>query len=185
MRINTKVRYAIRMMADIAKHGQGGPVRLKDVARRQQLSRVYLSQLSAPLRNASLLRSIWGNNGGFALARPASHITLLDIMEAVEGPVAVLDCVLDPGSCDRADYCECLGIWREVNEAIVKTLEHYSLADLIEKTRLASRQEDLCVIQPGEAVPLCGTEERAHDTRREQQDISGNRQPEEHRPPER
>ncbi len=148
MRINTRVRYAIRMIADVAKHGGGGPIPLKDVARRQQISRLYLSQLAAPLKNASLLKSIWGNNGGFELGRPASKITLLEIMEAVDGPVAVLDCVLDPGACNRADYCECLGIWREVNEAIVKTLERYTLADLIDKTKQASRQEGLCLTGP-------------------------------------
>jgi Rrf2 family cysteine metabolism transcriptional repressor len=176
MRINTKVRYAIRMMADIAKHANGRLVSLKDVAHRQQLSKVYLSQLSAPLKRASLLKSTWGNKGGFALARPPFQITLLDIMEAVEGPIAVLDCVLDSGSCERADYCECVGIWREVNEAIVKTLEQYSLADLIEKTRQVSRKDDLCRIEPPPG-------ERRHDKIREQRNIRSHRKRQENLAP--
>ena len=59
MRINAKVRYAIRMMADIARYGSGEPVALKDVAERQGLSRLYLSQLTASLKNAALLKSVW------------------------------------------------------------------------------------------------------------------------------
>lgn len=149
MRINTKVRYAIRMLADIAHHEGEGPVALKDVAQRQQLPKLYLSQLAAPLKAASLLRSVWGNKGGYKLERPASQVTLLDIMEAVEGPVAVLDCVLDTNYCERADYCECIGVWRQINEAIVRTLEQYTLADLVHKTRLPSLEQGrLCRIDP-------------------------------------
>ena len=64
MRINTRTRYAIRMMADIAKHGHGEPVTLKDVAEREDLSKLYLSQLTTALKSASLLKSVWGNKGG-------------------------------------------------------------------------------------------------------------------------
>jgi Rrf2 family cysteine metabolism transcriptional repressor len=146
MRINTRVRYAIRMMADIAKHSHGEPVRLRDVAARQNLPKMYLSQLTAPLKRAQLVKSIWGNRGGYELNRPASEITLLDIIEAVEGPIALLDCVLDPGQCERSDFCECIGVWRTINETIVATLEHYSLADLITKIRPVTRTGNSCVI---------------------------------------
>jgi Rrf2 family protein len=131
MKINTRVRYAIRMMADIAKNGGDSPVPLRDVAERQGLSKLYLSQLAAPLRNASLLKSVWGNKGGYVVGRPASQINLLDIMEAVDGPVGVIDCVLEPETCDRVDYCECIGVWRDINAAITKIMEKYSLEDLI------------------------------------------------------
>jgi Rrf2 family protein len=146
MRINTRVRYAIRMMADIAKYGHGDPVRLRDVADRQNLPKMYLSQLAAPLKRAQLIKSIWGNRGGYVLSRPASEISLLDIFEAVEGPIGLLDCVLDPGQCERSDYCECIGLWRTINETIVATLEHYSLADLVGKIRPVTRTGELCVI---------------------------------------
>ncbi len=146
MRINTRVRYAIRMMADMARHEHGQPVALRDIAARQNLPKMYLSQLTAPLKSAGLIRSFWGNRGGFVLNRPASEISLLDIMEAVEGPVALLDCVLDPGQCERSDFCECIGLWRTINETIVQTLENYSLADLIRKTRPVTRTGDTCVI---------------------------------------
>ncbi len=144
MRINTRVRYAIRMMADIARHGDGKPVRLRDIAERQGISKLYLSQLAPPLKRASLLKSVWGNQGGYLLNRGATEIKLLDIIEAVEGPVAVIDCVLDPGQCDRSDFCECIGVWRNINEGIVKTLESYSLADLAGNSRKLVRAGDVC-----------------------------------------
>ena len=131
------------MMADIARYGHGEPVVLKDIADRQKLPKLYLSQLAAPLKSASLLKSVWGNRGGYTLGRGAGEISLLEIMEAVEGPVGVLDCVLDPGACERSDYCECIGVWREINEAVKRILSHYTLADI------AGR----CVIDRRLAVP--------------------------------
>jgi len=118
------------MMSDIASHGANGPVPLKDVADRQGLSKLYLSQLAAPLRNASLLRSVWGNRGGYLLSRPAGEITLLEIIEAVDGPVRIIDCVVDADFCDRVEYCECIGVWRDINDSITRTLERYTLEDV-------------------------------------------------------
>jgi Rrf2 family protein len=132
MKINTRARYAIRLLADIARHSRGAPVPLKNVAERQDLSKMYLSQLAIPLRNASLLRSVWGNRGGYVLGRPPCEINMLDVIEAVDGPMSVIDCVLDPEYCNRADYCECVSIWRDINEGIVKTLSKYTLEDLIQ-----------------------------------------------------
>lgn len=157
MRINTRVRYAIRMMADMAKHGHGEPIRLREIAARQNLPKMYLSQLTAPLKNAALIKSFWGNRGGYVLNRPASEISLLDIVEAVEGPIGLLDCVLDPEVCERSDYCECIGVWRTINETIVATLKHYSLADLVSKIRPVTRTGDLYVIEPAR-------EEVSHDS---------------------
>jgi len=131
MKINTRVRYAVRLMADVMKHQKDGNVPLGDVARRQNLSKRYLSQLAIHLKNAQLLKSVWGMNGGYRLARPPAEIRMLDIMEAVEGPVSVIDCVTDPDSCNRYDYCECYNVWREINNGITNTLAKYTLDDLL------------------------------------------------------
>jgi Rrf2 family protein len=131
MRINTRACYAIRLMADVAKHSaEGRPVSLKDVAVRQRLPKLYLSQLSMPLRNASLLKSVWGNKGGFLLARPAGEITLLDIVETVDGPVGVMDCVLDPNVCELVHSCDCYNTFCAINRQIAETLAKVKLNDL-------------------------------------------------------
>ncbi len=132
MRINTRACYAIRLMADVAKNsGDGRPVSLKDVALRQRLPKLYLSQLAIPLRNAAMLKSVWGNKGGFLLARPAAEITLLDIVETVDGPVGVMDCVLDPNFCDRVKACDCYSTFCTINREIVNTLARVKLKDLV------------------------------------------------------
>ena len=136
MRVNTRACYALRLMADIARHaGDGRPVPLRDVAERQHLSKLYLSQLTIPLRNTALLKSVWGNKGGYLLGRPAGDIRLIDIVEAVDGPIGIMDCVLDPNFCDKVDSCDCFGIWRAVNYEIVKTLTNVTLGDLLAPKR--------------------------------------------------
>jgi Rrf2 family protein len=118
-------------MADVSKFGGGDPVPLKDVAERQRLSKLYLSQLTAPLKNASLLKSVWGNRGGYLLARPAGEIRLLDIIEAVHGPIALAGHLQDVSCCDRIYDCGCAGIWRRINEEIISILANHTLEDLI------------------------------------------------------
>lgn len=131
MKLNTRVRYAVRLMADIARHASGQPVPLRDVAERQGLSKLYLSQLATALRNASLLRSVWGNRGGYVLARPANEIKLREIIEAADGPVNIIECVVDDRACERARTCEAIHVWRDINQAIVEVLDRYTLGDLI------------------------------------------------------
>ena len=143
MKLNTRVRYAIRMMADIAKHCSEKPVPLRDVAERQKLSKLYLSQLATPLRNAGLLRSVWGNKGGYVLARAADQINLLEIMEAVDGSVSIIECAENPESCDRAAYCETLAVWRSINEAITGVLRKYTLQDLTEMAPEKNAQDTM------------------------------------------
>ncbi len=150
MKINTRVRYAVRMMADIARHEGEGPVPLKDVAERQGLSKLYLSQLATPLRNASLLKSVWGNKGGYMLTRPANKIPILEIIEAVDGPVSIIDCVLDPSVCERSKFCESIGVWRDINQAIVETLRRYTLDDLVRRGEGEGPSGGVCV-SPGRA----------------------------------
>jgi len=131
MKLNTRVRYSVRMMADIMKHGGEGTVPLKDAARRQNLSKRYLSQLATTLKNAGLLKSVWGMNGGYMLARPGSKITILEIVEAVEGPISIIECVMDEEHCMRGDFCECKGLWNDVNSAIRDKLAACTLEELL------------------------------------------------------
>jgi Rrf2 family protein len=130
MRVNTRTCYALTLMADLSRQSPGRPAPLREVARRQRLSPRYLSQLTIPLRNASLLKSVWGNRGGYLLARPPARISLLEVIEAVSGPVGLTDCVLDPNYCRRSAYCECRRVWKQINDGIVKVLSGYTLADL-------------------------------------------------------
>jgi Rrf2 family transcriptional regulator, cysteine metabolism repressor len=130
LKINTKARYSIRLLCDIVKNGVEAPVSLKDVSERQNISRRYLEQIAIPLRNASLLRSIPGLHGGYRFAKPPSEIRLLDIIEAVDGPVRILDCLNEEADCERMDICETRGVWMEINDSITKILSSYTMEDL-------------------------------------------------------
>lgn len=135
MNLSTRVRYAVRLMADIAAHGTGErPVPLKEVAARQGLSKAYLSQLAIPLRNAALLRTVWGNRGGFLLGRPAAQITVLDIAEAVDGAISIIDCAVDPSYCGRSCTCSAIGLWKKLNEEIVRILSGETVEGLVSES---------------------------------------------------
>ena len=130
MKINTRARYAIRMMADILKNSNGNTVPLKDVANRQNLSKRYLSQLAIPLKNAKLLKSVWGMNGGYMLGLEPEEIRILDIIVAVDGPINIIDCIVEETPCERAPFCECNVLWQDINDTITSRLALYTLADL-------------------------------------------------------
>ena len=133
MKINTRARYAVRLMADIHKYGKGEIVPLKNVAKRQGLSRQYLSQLTVPLKTAGLLKSVSGMNGGYKLSRDGSKIKILEILEAIEGPVSIIDCLSEEDECIKNDVCECRALWKEVNDTIIWKLDQFTLEDLINK----------------------------------------------------
>ncbi|MBF0123545.1 MAG: Rrf2 family transcriptional regulator [Candidatus Omnitrophica bacterium] len=125
MKLSTKGRYSTRLMIDLALNGAKGPVLLKDIARRQDISEKYLGHLVPLLKSAGLINATRGANGGFTLAKPAATITLKDIVVAVEGPVSLID-----------DSKETLsGFWARATDAILGTLESFSLAAIAEEQK--------------------------------------------------
>ena len=120
-------------MVELALRDALGPVQLADIARSQAISPKYLEQLFMPLRNAGLVRSERGPKGGYVLARPAADITALDVVTAVEGPLDLLDCVGEQGTCDRADHCAARTLWKRASEAVSAVLESTDLHALAKK----------------------------------------------------
>ena len=92
MRISTKGRYALRLMLDLALHNTGEPVRLKDVARRQEISEKYLEQLISILNKAGYVRGIRGPQGGYLLKRAPKDYTVGMILRLTEGSLAPVEC---------------------------------------------------------------------------------------------
>ncbi|MBI4832862.1 MAG: Rrf2 family transcriptional regulator [Candidatus Lindowbacteria bacterium] len=100
MKLNTRARYALRAMIQIARSSHDGkPVNLSDIAAKTSLSRRYLEQLVIPLKNASLLKGMSGKEGGYVLARPPEKIKVGDIIQAAIGPINIVQCVNDTDSC--------------------------------------------------------------------------------------
>lgn len=135
MKVSTKSRYGLAAMMDIAQHSGAGPVALRGVAERQQVSEHYLEQLMSGLRNAGLVRSIRGAQGGYVLARNPALITAGDIVRAMEGPIAPVDCLLaekgrDNPYCEKTEGCIRRTIWLKMGESISTALDSISLESL-------------------------------------------------------
>ncbi|TKJ45443.1 Rrf2 family transcriptional regulator [Candidatus Aerophobetes bacterium Ae_b3a] len=133
MRLSTKGRYGARAMLDLALNSGKGPVLLRDIAKRQEVSEKYLEHSITTLRKAGLVRSIRGARGGYVLAKLPSQIRLSEIMEVLEGSMAPVECVDDPQVCQRAQLCVTRDIWAEMKEAIDNILESITLQDMVER----------------------------------------------------
>jgi len=141
MRMSTKGRYGVRLMIDLALHSGEGPVLLKDIARRQGISEKYLWNLINPLKTVGLVRSIRGAHGGYQLGRVAASISAAEIIDAIEGPVAITECSGIHSACDLETVCSTGNAWQRVNAAIRRSLDEISLAQL-------SGQEAVAVWRP-------------------------------------
>ena len=104
MKLSTKGRYGVKAMVDLAIHYGDAPVSIKTISNRQSISEYYLEQLFSPLRKAKLITSIRGAQGGYVLAKEPKEIKISEIMNILEGPVEVADCI-DKASCDNIDCC--------------------------------------------------------------------------------
>ena len=140
MRLSTKGRYAVMAMVDLAKHNEGNPIALAEIAERQEISLSYLEQLFAKLRIAGLVKSVRGPGGGYLLGHAAQETRIADIILAVDEPIRATRC--SPGApvgC-RGSKTRCLthDLWEELGNQIHLYLSSVSLADVCEHRVLGS-----------------------------------------------
>ncbi|HAG08887.1 MAG TPA: AsnC family transcriptional regulator, partial [Desulfotomaculum sp.] len=131
-KLSTKARYGIRALLDIAQHNLEGPVLLREIAKRQDISRNYLEQILISLKAAGFVRSERGNRGGFILAKNPSEIRLDQAVQVLEGKIALVECVDDPKVCPRTSFCPTHELWGEVTAAMNQVLKSKTLQDLLE-----------------------------------------------------
>lgn len=131
MKLSTRGRYGTRLMVDLAQHYADGPVPLAEIAKRQDLSAKYLEQLIILLKGAGLIRSVRGRSGGYMLARKPEKISVGEIVETLEGKLAVVDCVLEPDLCYRSIECPTRHIWLGMTDVLKKQLFSLSLMDIV------------------------------------------------------
>ena len=133
MKISTRGRYALRLMMDIAMHDSGEPVRIKDIARRQEVSEKYLEQIIAILNKAGFVRSIRGPKGGYTLSKKPEEYTAGMILRLTEGSLAPVSCLeLDVNDCPRQDQCATLELYKRIDDAVHQVVDNVTLADLVE-----------------------------------------------------
>ena len=133
MRISTRGQNAIKLMLDLATYNNGEPVKLRDIARRQNISEKYLEQIVSVLQKASLVKSFKGSRGGYILQYPPKKYTVGYILKTVEGDMAPTDCVGENGIiCENSSICVSHRLWQKLYTAINDVLEGITLADMLD-----------------------------------------------------
>ncbi len=135
MKISTKIRYGTRAILELAVRYGEGPVELKEIATREGISLKYLEQVIIPLRTAGLIKSIRGSKGGYTLAKPPSRIWLSDVVESLEGPFNLTECLKNPTVCQRVPVCVTRDVWKQVSDAINGVLTSITLEEMVNRRR--------------------------------------------------
>ena len=135
--------YAVRAMIHLACLPDGSMAMRNEIAEAQRIPSSFMAKILRSLVRARLLSSSRGVNGGFALARPASEITLLDIIEAIEGPLSIASCVPDPRGCTWACDCPAAPVWAKVQGSVQGILSEATLETLVSTPRRNGRVEGL------------------------------------------
>lgn len=133
MKLSTRGQYGTRALLDLALHTGNGPVPLKDVARRQDISLHYLEHLIGPLVAAGILGSTRGARGGIQLKKNPREIKLSQVVPLLEGSLAPVECLNNPQVCPRYDRCVTRGVWDRMKQALDEVLEATTLQDLVEE----------------------------------------------------
>lgn len=149
MRLSTKSRYGLRAMIDIAYNCGPAPAQIQDISRRQQISPRYLEQIFQNLKRAGLLKSKRGPQGGYALARKTDEITVLDILNATEQDVLLVDCDgVTPKKCRRKSDCPFEGkcvtqtVWTEANSLLNTLFTGMTLQSLCQRSQEMGIKKD-------------------------------------------
>jgi Rrf2 family protein len=139
MRLSTRGRYGLRAIMDIALYSADGPVNLKEISARQEISMDYLEQLLRRLRAAGFVRSVRGPHGGFALVKPAENVNVWEILVALEPDIAPVFCVdekllarVPKKRCPRMCNCATHPLWLGLAEMMRAYLQSKSLRELVE-----------------------------------------------------
>ena len=141
MIFTTKAEYGVRLLVQLGLQGGAQPVSLKAVADAENLPLAYLERIAALLKKADLVQATRGAHGGYVLARPAEEITMDDVVLALEGHIAPMDCFFDDREgrvlCshhDDAQLCATKLLWTRVQMGVIKSLQRTTLAELVDFT---------------------------------------------------
>jgi len=130
MQLTRQGEYAIRTVFALAQQ-EGKVVTQRDIAQSQDIPEAFLAKIAQILQRRGLITNLRGSRGGMTLARPAAEINLRNVVEAVEGPIALNQCLSGPGACSRQGTCPIHPVWDRAQKAMLEELEKVSLADLV------------------------------------------------------
>jgi Rrf2 family cysteine metabolism transcriptional repressor len=129
--ISTKSRYGLRALVELSVKAKKHPVSLKEVSLEQKISKKYLENIFRMLQRGGIIRSTRGAKGGYQLARDPEELTVLEVMETIEGPVELLEC-LKHKNCKKIERCPTRFLWENLENNIKDFLKNRSLQELID-----------------------------------------------------
>jgi len=135
MKVSTKGRYGLRAMIELSRRFGEGPLLMKAITESQGIPIKYLHALLSSLRTAGLIRSVRGARGGYMLSKAPSEITVLEVMEALEGDLAAVDCVRESAICRRSEGCASREMWCDFTRAIEDFFKGITLKDLASRRK--------------------------------------------------
>lgn len=145
MKLSTKGRYGLRAFIDLAIYAQEEPVSLSSIAARQEISVSYLEQLMSKLKKAGLVESIRGVKGGYRLTKPMEGISVGDVLRALEGDLAPVECAGIEGSsqphCASSSNCVSKTVWKRINDSINDTVDSIFIGELVKETQNKSSEK--------------------------------------------
>jgi len=144
MRLSKRGEYGLRAMiilADVRKNSPTGMIQIREISAREEIPAKFLEQILLALKNAGLVHSKMGINGGYYLARGTNEITLGQIVRTLDGPLAPIKCVsqmaYEPCGCPDEETCGLRMVMGDVRNAIAKILDHTTLAGVIKRVEAA------------------------------------------------
>ncbi|MGM0501075.1 MAG: RrF2 family transcriptional regulator [Bacillota bacterium] len=135
MKLSQASDYAFRSVLYLAKQGVGNRVDAQTIAAAENVPKRFLLKIFRKLAQTDIIESYRGKYGGYALAKNPAEVTLLDIVEAVEGPIEVNRCLVEPGSCNKqnTDTCKIHSALYDVQQTIMAKLQEYTFSDFLEE----------------------------------------------------
>ena len=135
MKLTTKGRYAVMAMADLAMFNDKGPISLKDISLRQNISLAYLEQIFIKLKNNNLVKSVRGAKGGYVLEISPDEIKISNIISAVDEEIKTLNCKkeLKRGCNNKSSKCITHNLWDKLDQHINSFFKNVKLSDLVER----------------------------------------------------
>ena len=144
MQITTRLRYGVRAIIEIGRRFGETPIKRREIVSSQGIPDSYLENILITLKERGIIRTIRGAKGGYLLTRPPKRITVLEIAEALDGPVLPTDCLEHPSGCDRVSTCATRPLWDRLKKAHEEVLEGTTVQDLIDADQ-AEYVLDFCI----------------------------------------
>ncbi len=133
MRLSSKCRYGIRAIIEIARNYEQRPTKRKEIAVKHNLDDSYLENILIDLKNNNIVQALRGAKGGFILRQAPNKITLLNVIESLQGDLSPAECLITPSVCDRVEKCVTRPVWKKMKAAQEDVLKSVTIQDLLEQ----------------------------------------------------